>query len=191
MKKNILILIAVMAMAGVVNAQEGGFNRSVRLGYGIAGPTSQTSMANHTAMQIAVEADLLNIGKNLSAGAYFGYSPYVSNAFYPMARTPMLRFGIGLHYHLLAAAGINSDKFDLTLNGNIGTSKLLRVNDMGSVDSYVSVALDWYPFQHWGIFAEYGWGQYYSIFENPAIPTPIVGGLTYPTILKAGVSFRF
>lgn len=189
MKKNIFILLAAIVMAGVVNAQEGGFGRSVRLSFGYINAKSVmvhpeiahgVDLAINSTPAINIDAELWRVGQHTGLGLYANFCPLFeegrANVSYDL--------GAGLRYHVLSAAGVVSSKWDVTLNANVGVA--------GSVVSPLNVHLGYnagvtatfYPFKRFGIFVEASAGRM-DMFRGH------YGLYTISTMLKTGISYRF
>lgn len=141
---------------------------------------------------INIEADLLNLNSRLSLGAHIGYSPsaYLKPA-QPVVQLspaeyiwfPGIHYGVNLHYNLLP----DNPHWDLSLNGMIGSYWTLHL--WPAVEFGTSISATYYPIEHWGFFAETGWGKYNYTCPNSLSGTAIEW--YGHTMAKAGVSYRF
>lgn len=192
MKKVSLFLMVIVLMAGALNAQENGARRSIRVGYGYLGGALEGSVPIYDFVEIysgsaiTINADLWNIGKGMTAGFYVGggLSGYVQGmGTQTLQRTLGMHWGVDASWHLLSYIGSTTDKWDISLNGSLGTYWSRYATPQSEYAA--SVTITFYPLKHWGIFVENGWGKFVYGQDYGAY---ISEG---NTILRAGISYCF
>lgn len=189
MRKHVFILFAAIAIAGVVNAQESGFSRSLRLSFGYLNTKSLmmhpeiahgVDLSINSTPTINIDAELWRVGKNTGLGLYANFSPVVEQS----KANVMYDLGAGLRYHVLLAAGVVSSKWDLTLNANVGVAGAAVSPLKVQLGCNAGVTATFYPFKRFGIFVEGSVGRW-DMFGG------YYGLYSISTMLKTGVSYRF
>ncbi len=95
-----------------------------------------------------------------------------------IVKCPGLHYGIDLHFAFLP----NNKVLDININGMLGSYWAPHISPQ--VEYGASISATYYPLQHWGLFAETGWGKYFYTSDFPQI-------YHGHTMAKAGVSYRF
>ena len=192
MKKTIIFAVT-LAICSFCIAQEDA-QRSVTLSYGYIGgdvvpgmrPTNRVDILSGSS--IFVDANLWNLNRWMSFGGYVGcgeasFAEIDNNSNEIIQFFPSLRFGVGLHMHLLSLANINTKYWDISINGNLGTYWSRHITPQTEYGLSLSVAF--YPTKHIGLSLENCWGSYLFNKYNETI---ILHG---NNLLKAGINFRF
>lgn len=198
--KQLKIAIAALALLagislGSCNAQD--FSPSVRVGYEFINAMTMSTHApqnvitsNNTlysGFAITVDADIWKLSNRCSLGGHLGYSPssYIKpydssmqNLSGDLVECPGLHYGIDLHFSILP----NNKMLNICINGSLGSYWAPYISPQ--VEYGASISATFYPFEHWGVFAETGWGKYFYTSSFPQI-------YQGHTMARAGVSYRF
>lgn len=184
------IALLLFSCATTVNSQESDFRKSLCVSFGYAGFSNYSSaVTTYSGNQnvwgycILADADIWRLTDHMSAGVHLGIgpssyttSPYSGNSVW----TPGIHYGADLHCHLL---NNNNSRWDIALNGMIGGYWTLHVSPM--LEFGASMSVTYYPFDHFGIFAETGWGKF--AFTHNVVSYVYRGD----TMFKMGLCYRF
>lgn len=201
MKKNLLIafvlLVSVLSVSKAQNTTPSNDikNRSIRIGYSLVGSRidyGQMLLSNGTIGQgtcglLNIDADLFRISNSLSLGAHlsFGEGEKRESTDLPSLSNPFvgLHYGIDLSYSILGNAGFNTNKWDLRLNGNVGSYWIPLLTPQ--LEYGAGISATFYPFKHFGIYGDLMWGHFLYNGKN----NPYLGEGS--SKIEIGVSYRF
>ena len=192
MIKRILLLHIVLLCAIGSHAQDSLQNRYINASYGhiIGGVDPGMYIFSHLGYNfgsaIIIDITPWKLCKNVSAGFYLGggIASYSESRQSPIITTVAGRFGLSARWHVLPLLSATShNKWDIALGGNIGSywSPYAQLN----IEYAASISAGYYPFNHWGICAEYGWGKF--LYGQSGSSCIFLGN----TLIKAGVSYRW
>lgn len=192
MKRTVLFIIAAAMLFGNCVAQESKSSKSLRasfmyiesatLSYGSI-PGEIRSYTNHVwGYAVMIDADLWQLSRNFTAGIHLGFSPssYDRGAASSSASPTVVgvHYGVDLSYNLLP----DCNRWNLTFNGTLGS--YWTVFTSPHVSYGASVRAEYFPLDHFGVFAEIGWGKYY--FTRQEFSTLNYG----ETMAKIGLAYR-
>lgn len=195
MKKSLLLLVLLIAVSGFSDAQ------SLFHGGSVRGSYTQYSAANVNMDMVSdrynhnqadffghaftMDADLVQLGRGVSLGVHCGIvqTSYKSLSDSSVSHMAGFHYGVDIQCHLLSVIGMYSNRWDLACGVMLGSYTSRYVSPLTEYGLKISVA--YYPLEHIGVFAEYGWGQYIYAFRN----FPVLS--TSTTQAKLGVSYRF
>lgn len=199
MMRKIVLALACMLTLGAIQAQEknetskdGIQNRSIRVGYGIMnGSLNPGQVILHNGLywgwdnMLNISADLFRINNSISIGAHLGVERASTRETVELPsleyNTVGLHYGIDLSYSVLGNAGIDTDRWDLRLNANIGAYSFFPITPQ--LEYGAGISATYYVFDHFGIYADLMWGRF--LYSSGSYLSE------GQTKIEFGVSYRF
>lgn len=194
MKRTLVIVAALLVNASIGLAQELPVDRSIRIGYSYMGgavndgyfPIYEDGKIN-SGNSWSLDADILKMSRFSTLGVYLEFGGSAISERDPIAAilTPTIgvHYGIGLSYHVLRRIDPAINRWDVRLNGTLGSYWCPNLTPQ--VEYGAGISVFYYPFKHIGVFGELQWGHYH--YNEWAWHIVGFGN----SKMKAGVSYRF